>query len=87
MKLAFEKQLADFIHRRRGQMTFEELSRVTSIPTTTLYRLQEGQHAVTTRVLADVCSGFRCTLHDIFPDQFSPAMVPAPKIALEDRPA
>jgi DNA-binding Xre family transcriptional regulator len=60
------KQLAGFLRKRRGDLTFQQFSRKTGISDSTLHRLELGEQNVTLKTLEHLCSRLKCKVSDIF---------------------
>jgi hypothetical protein len=63
---SFDKQLALFLRRRRGEMTFAAFSRLTGLPSSTLHRLENETQSITLKRLEPVLARLKCTLWDVF---------------------
>ena len=67
-----KKQMARFISRQLLGTTLRAVSLQTNIPFNTLSRLRAGKKEILSRTIDEVRTGFRCTLQDIFPDEYRP---------------
>jgi len=63
---SFDRQLALFLKKKRGETTFAAFSRVTGLPASTLHRLENGSQSITLRKLEPVLTKLKCTLWDVF---------------------
>jgi transcriptional regulator with XRE-family HTH domain len=63
-----ERQLAEFLRRKRGDLTYAEFSRKVGLPPSTLHRLEQSQQSITLRRLQQVMKRLKCRLIDIFPE-------------------
>jgi len=61
-----EKQLATFLRKKRGDMTFAQFSKKIGLPTSTLHRLEQCQQSVTLGRLQQIMSRLKCSFSDIF---------------------
>jgi len=61
-----EKQLATFLRKRRGDMTFAQFSKKLGLPTSTLHCLEQCQQSITLRRLQQIMQRLKCGLLDIF---------------------
>lgn len=66
MPSPLDKQLAQFLRKRRGEMTFAEFSRLTGLPPSTLYRLERCEQSVTLGRLHQIMTRLKCGLGDVF---------------------
>jgi len=62
-----EKQLAAFLRKKRGGMTFAQFSRKVGLPVSTLHRLEQCQQSITLSRLQQIMQRLKCGLSDIFP--------------------
>ena len=62
-----DKQLGDFLRRKRGEQTFAEFSRKLGLPPSTLYRLERCEQSLTLGRLHQIMAQLKCRLLDIFP--------------------
>ena len=62
------KRLAEFLHKRRGELTFQEFSRKIGISDSTLHRLELGEQNITLETLEQICDRLKCKVSDIFDD-------------------
>ena len=64
----FDKQLGQFLRKRRGEMTYAQFSRKTGLPASTLHRLENGTQSITLKKLEPVLKRLKCRIADVFPD-------------------
>jgi transcriptional regulator with XRE-family HTH domain len=64
-----DKQLAAFLKKRRGTMSYGKFSQKVGLPPSTLYRLERGEQSITLGRLHQLMQRLRCKLTDIFPTQ------------------
>jgi DNA-binding Xre family transcriptional regulator len=64
---ALDKQLAQFLRRRRGDQTFADFSRKLGLPPSTLHRLETCEQSITLGRLHQIMGRLKCDLSDIFP--------------------
>lgn len=69
MAESLEKQLADFLRRKRGGLSYAEFSRKMGLPSSTLHRLEMCEQSITLRRLQHIMKRLKCSLRDIFPSQ------------------
>ena len=70
MREPLKKQMARFISRQLLGTTLRAVSLRTNIPIQTLSRLRIGEDEILSSTIDAVRTGFRCTLQDIFPDEY-----------------
>ena len=63
-------QLAKFLRKARGEMSYAQFSRKTGLSHTTLHRLERGEHHLTLNKLETLMDKLKIRLSDIFPDEF-----------------
>ena len=67
MSEKLERQLAAFLRKKRGDMTFAQFSRKLGLPPSTLHRLETCQQSVTLRRLQQIMHRLKSSITDIFP--------------------
>ena len=67
---SLESQLARFLKERRGEMTYAQFSRKIGFPPSTLHRLEQGSQSITLRGLQQILRKLKCSLGEIFPEDF-----------------
>lgn len=70
MRANLERQLAGFLRKHRGAMTFAEFSRKVGLPPSTLHRLENATQSITLRNLQQIMNRLKCRLSDMFADEF-----------------
>ena len=60
------KQLAAFLRKRRGDLTFQQFSRKTGISDSTLHRLELGEQNITLNTLEQLSDRLKCSVADLF---------------------
>jgi DNA-binding Xre family transcriptional regulator len=68
VKPALEKQLSEFLRRKRGDLTYAMFAKKIGLRSSTLHRLELCQQSITLRSLQQIMRRLRCKLTDIFPD-------------------
>jgi transcriptional regulator with XRE-family HTH domain len=63
-------QLARFLRKARGELSYAQFSRKTGLSHTTLHRLERGEHHLTLNKLETLMDKLKIRLSDIFPDEF-----------------
>jgi DNA-binding Xre family transcriptional regulator len=64
-----DKQLAVFLKKKRGDMTFKAFSQKVGLPPSTLFRLEQCEQSITLGRLQLVMKRLKCSLSDIFPEE------------------
>lgn len=67
MQNKLEKQLADFLRKERGELTYQQFARKLGITQSSLFRLEQCQQSITLRRLQQIMERLKCRLADIFP--------------------
>jgi len=65
-----DRQLASFLRKRRGALSYAQFAKQTGISHTTLHRLERGEHRLTLNKLETVIRKLKIRLRDVFPDEF-----------------
>ena len=60
------KQLAGFLRKRRGDLTYQQFSRKMGISDSTLHRMELAQQNVTLKTLEQICDRLKCSISDVF---------------------
>ena len=63
-------QLAKYLRKARGELSYFQFSKITGISHTTLHRLEKGEHHLTLNKLETVMDKLKIKLADIFPGEF-----------------
>ena len=66
----FDRQLATFLKKERGQMSYADFAKKVGVSHTTLHRVERGEHHLTLNKLEGILKRLRKCLCDVFPDQF-----------------
>ena len=67
---SFDKQLAKFLRKSRGDLSYAKFAKLVGLSPMTVFRLEKGEHHLTLNKLETVCSKLKVKLSDIFPDEF-----------------
>ena len=62
------KQLATFLRKKRGDLTYMQFARKMGLSHATLHRLELGEQNATLKTLEHITSRLHCTVADIFKD-------------------
>ncbi|MFZ1072202.1 MAG: helix-turn-helix transcriptional regulator [Verrucomicrobiia bacterium] len=60
------KQLAAFLRKKRGDLTYAQFARKTGLSDSTLHRLELGAQNVTLKTLEQICDRMKCRVSDLF---------------------
>jgi DNA-binding Xre family transcriptional regulator len=63
-----ERQLAVFLRRKRGDLSYAKFSKKVGLPPSTLHRLEMCQQSITLSRLEQIMKRLRCSWSDIFRD-------------------
>jgi DNA-binding Xre family transcriptional regulator len=59
-------QLAAFLRKRRGDLTYQQFARKTGLSDSTLHRLELGEQNITLDTLEQLCDRLKCSISEIF---------------------
>jgi transcriptional regulator with XRE-family HTH domain len=65
-----DRQLAKFLKKKRGGLSYAEFSKKAGVSHTTLHRLERGEHHLTLDKLETILQKLRIRMKDIFPNEF-----------------
>jgi len=63
---SLDKKLAVFLKKRRGEMTFAQWSRLTGLPRSTLFRLENCEQSITLGRLQQLMDRLKVDWQDVF---------------------
>ena len=63
-----DKKLATFLRKRRGEMSFEKFSRLTGMPPSSLFRLEQCQQSLALKRLDRLLKRLKVSIVDVFGD-------------------
>ncbi len=66
MAKSLHDQLAKFLRKKRGDLTYLQFSRRLGISASTLHRMERGEQNVTLETLEQIMARLKCCLDDIF---------------------
>jgi DNA-binding Xre family transcriptional regulator len=66
MAESLERQLASFLRKRRGDLSYAKFSRKIGLPSSTLHRLEMCEQSITLRRLQQITKRLKCSVRDIF---------------------
>jgi transcriptional regulator with XRE-family HTH domain len=67
MRQTLDKQLAIFLRKRRGEITYAAFARKLGITPSSLFRLENCQQSITLKTLQQIMDRLKCSWFDIFP--------------------
>ena len=70
VRKSLDSQLAQYLRKARGELSYAQFSKKTGISYTTLHRIERGEHHLTLYKLETLMGKLRIKLSDIFPDEF-----------------
>ena len=62
------KQLAAWLRKKRGDLTYQQFARKTGLSDSTLHRLEMGDENITLKTLEQLCDRFKCSVGEMFKD-------------------
>ena len=69
MRQTLDHQLASFLRKRRGEITYAAFARKLGITPSSLFRLENCQQSITLKTLQQIMDRLKCSWSDIFPAQ------------------
>jgi transcriptional regulator with XRE-family HTH domain len=70
MRQSLDMQLAKYLRKARGELSYAQFSKKVGISHTTLHRLERKELHLTLNKLETVMGRLKVKLSDIFPEQF-----------------
>ena len=70
VRKSLDIQLAKYLRKARGELSYAQFSNKTGVSHTTLHRLERGEHHLTLSKLETVMNKLKIKLSDIFPDEY-----------------
>jgi transcriptional regulator with XRE-family HTH domain len=64
-----DRQLAQFLRKTRGELSYAQFAKKTGVSHMTLFRIEKGEHRLTVDKLETVMRKLKVRLKDIFPDE------------------
>lgn len=62
-----QKQLGEFLRKKRGELTYPAFARKLGISSSSLHRMELGEQNVTLKTLEHLLKRLKCNASDIFP--------------------
>jgi transcriptional regulator with XRE-family HTH domain len=66
----FDRQLARYLRKARGSLSYADFARKVSVSHTTLHRIERGEHHITLDKLETILGRLKIKLRDVFPDEY-----------------
>ena len=70
MRRNLDRQLAKFLRKKRGNLSFATFAKKLRVSHTTLHRIERGEHHITLDKLETILVRLKLRLRDIFPKEF-----------------
>jgi transcriptional regulator with XRE-family HTH domain len=70
MKRNFDRQLAKFLRKKRGELSYARFAKKSGLSHQTLFRIEHGEHRLTLNKLEVVLNKLKIRLKDVFPEEF-----------------
>jgi DNA-binding Xre family transcriptional regulator len=68
MAVSMQKQLGQYLRKRRGEMTLPAFARKLGISSSSLHRMEMGEQNVTITTLERLLKRLKCNVSDVFND-------------------
>ncbi len=69
MRNGLDVQLAKFLRKARGELSYFDFGKKVGVSHTTLHRIERGEHHLTLNKLETVMRKLKVSLKDVFPDE------------------
>jgi len=66
---SMQKQLGDFLRKKRGKMSYPAFARKVGISSSSLQRMEMGEQNVTLKTLEHLLKRLKCNVSDVFNPQ------------------
>jgi transcriptional regulator with XRE-family HTH domain len=70
VRKSLDVQLAKYLRKTRGSLSYAQFGRKVGVSHTTLHRLERGEHHLTLNKLETIMTKLKIRLSDIFPDEY-----------------
>jgi transcriptional regulator with XRE-family HTH domain len=70
MRKSFDGQLAQFVRKARGEMSYARFAKKTGLAAMTLFRVEKREIHLSLDKLETMVNKLRIKLSDVFPDEF-----------------
>jgi len=65
-----DRQLAKFLRKARGSLSYADFAKRTGVSYTTLHRIERGEHHITLNKLETILNRLKIKLKEVFPEEF-----------------
>jgi transcriptional regulator with XRE-family HTH domain len=65
-----DRQLARFLRRARGSLSYADFSKKVGVSYTTLHRIERGEQHITLDKLSTIMDRLKLKLSDVFPEEY-----------------
>ena len=69
MRKSLDSQLAAFLRKQRGDLSYAQFAKKAGVSHMTLYRVEKGEHHLTVDKLDTVLRKLKLRISDVFPDE------------------
>jgi len=69
VRKSLDRQLALFLRKTRGELSYAQFAKKTGISHMTLFRIEKGEHHLTLDKLDTVLRKLKIRLSDVFPEE------------------
>lgn len=66
----FDRQLARYLRKARGSLSYADFAKKVGVSHTTLHRIERGEHHITLDKLETILVKLKATLKDVFPNEY-----------------
>jgi DNA-binding Xre family transcriptional regulator len=66
MAVSMQKQLGQYLRKRRGEMTYPVFAKKLGISSSSLHRMELGEQNVTLKTLEHLLRRLKCSMDDVF---------------------
>lgn len=70
MKSSLDVQLAKYLRKARGELSYAQFGKKVGVSHTTLHRIERGEHHLTLHKLETILKKLKIRLSDIFPEEY-----------------
>lgn len=70
MQRNLDRQLARYLRKARGSLSYADFARKVGVSHTTLHRIERGEHHITLDKLETILGRLKIKLKDVFPGEY-----------------
>ncbi len=70
MQRNYDRQLARYLRKARGSLSYADFAKKVGVSHTTLHRIERGEHHITLDKLETILVRLKATLKDVFPEEY-----------------